>query len=316
MSVDLGYFRHIDWAVPWVWAMCAALWVGWLISHDKVSKAWMKPFHERVGRAIHPIRILICLLVFLGTGLALRAIMKPQEATRVAAPSSQPQQDQSQAGTQASSAPSSPPLSSKPKTSKRRNAQSSSTSKSSDKATAAPSQPAAGSSVQISGDVHQSNSGDCTANVIGGNANLDCDSTPPPRIIPPENYKQLHDYLAASPGRAIVSVSGNQESYKFARSMYSLLKDAGWSMQDGDVRGTTILGAPPREGVTVKYHGTPLPEGQREPITGDKPEDHIGQVLGVLKVNPSADRSEQYPEGVIEIEIGDQPKQPKVKPPS
>jgi hypothetical protein len=160
------------------------------------------------------------------------------------------------------------------------------------------------------GNNHQGGNGDCQANALGGNATVEnsCNGRvpPPPRIIPSEHYKALRDYLAATPSKVIVSVSGGKESYDFAHALYNLLKDAGWTMEDGDVRATMPIG-PPWEGTTVKFQGTPIPAGQRELITGNKPEDHLGQVLGVLTANPNADRSDTYPEGLIEIRIGDQP---------
>jgi hypothetical protein len=166
--------------------------------------------------------------------------------------------------------------------------------------------------IVVRGDVNQSTTGDCTANVIGGDANLNCDSTPPPRTIPPERYKQIRDYLAENPGTVIVSASGNSECYEFARFLYLLLKDAGWQMRDGAVRGTTVIGGPPLQGIIVKYRGTPLTLGERELITGLRPEDRIGNVLGALKLNPSVDRQPNYSDGVIEIEVGDQPRRSSI----
>jgi hypothetical protein len=156
----------------------------------------------------------------------------------------------------------------------------------------------------------QTTNGPCSPIFNGSNNTNNCDTTPPPRVIPPDYYKQVRDYLAQTPTTVIISVMGSAESYSFARALYNLLKDADWNMRDGDVRGTQLTGAPPWEGVTVKYRGTPIPEGQDERITGNDPADHLGQVLGALKFNPSADRNENYPANVIEIEIGDQPKQP------
>jgi hypothetical protein len=106
---------------------------------------------------------------------------------------------------------------------------------------------------------------------------------------------------------------GTKKSYNFARALYGLLKDANWTMEDGDVRGTQPINSPPWEGVRVKFRGTPLPLGQRGEIVGNRPEDRLGQILVTLKTNPSADRTETYPEGLIKIDIGDQPMQPAVK---
>jgi hypothetical protein len=77
MSVDAGYIRHFTWAIPWLWGACAALWTAWLITHDKIVKQWLRELHERLGRGIQPIRFVVCLLVFLGVSLGLRALMKP-----------------------------------------------------------------------------------------------------------------------------------------------------------------------------------------------------------------------------------------------
>ncbi len=172
------------------------------------------------------------------------------------------------------------------------------------------------SPVTITGIVKQGGNGDCQANALGGNAIVEnsCNGRmpPPSRVIPSEHYKEIRDYLAVTPSTVIVSVNGGKESYDFAHALYNLLKDAGWKMKDGDVRATTPTG-PPWEGTTVKFHGTPLSAGQQEQIAGNKPEDHLGQVLGALKTKPNADRRETYPEGLIEVEIGDQPMQPAVK---
>ena len=37
MSVDAGYIRHFVWAIPWIWGLCAFLWLLWLISHPKIQ---------------------------------------------------------------------------------------------------------------------------------------------------------------------------------------------------------------------------------------------------------------------------------------
>jgi hypothetical protein len=79
MTVDAGYIRGFAWAVPWVWALCASLWAGWLLSHDKL-KIKLQGFHARVGKGIHPIRIGLCVAIFLLVGFALRAILPKSES--------------------------------------------------------------------------------------------------------------------------------------------------------------------------------------------------------------------------------------------
>ncbi len=92
MSVDAGYIRHFTWAIPWLWGACAALWVAWLLMHDLLAKRWLKGLHQKLGRRIYPIRMVICLIVFLGVGLLLRSYIGPNEKKVAAAQSpTQPQ---------------------------------------------------------------------------------------------------------------------------------------------------------------------------------------------------------------------------------
>jgi hypothetical protein len=159
----------------------------------------------------------------------------------------------------------------------------------------------------IQAPIQQNSTGDCSPNIVGGANSVNCDVTPPARVIPTDQYSALRDYLAGSPATVIVSAWGNQETYDFANALFVLLKDAGWHMQDGAVRPTTATG-PPWQGVTVKYRGSPLPRGQHEPIVGDTPEARLGQIMWKLKIVPDAQRSEDYSKDSIEIEVGDQPK--------
>src|ERR1700692_4114149 len=72
MSVDAGWFRNFGWAVPWVWALCAALWCYWIVSHPTITDGRLKGFHDRVGRGIHVLRIALCALVFIFSGFLIR----------------------------------------------------------------------------------------------------------------------------------------------------------------------------------------------------------------------------------------------------
>jgi hypothetical protein len=90
MSVDMGYLKQFGWAVPWVWAACAALWSGWLMSHDKVTNGWTKAFHIKVGKGIHVIRTVICVLVFVATGAALQVLLRPKHVITQTATGSMP----------------------------------------------------------------------------------------------------------------------------------------------------------------------------------------------------------------------------------
>jgi hypothetical protein len=79
MSVDAGYLRDSAWAIPWIWGLSAALWLWWLISHPKIEKEWLKGFHEKVGKGIHPIRLALSLIVLLAVGFIITTVVrKPQ----------------------------------------------------------------------------------------------------------------------------------------------------------------------------------------------------------------------------------------------
>jgi Trypsin-like peptidase domain len=74
MTVDAGYLRNLAWIIPWGWGLAAALWTAWGLSHDKIAKQWLKTIHDKLGRGIHPIRAIICILVFFAVSLGFRRI--------------------------------------------------------------------------------------------------------------------------------------------------------------------------------------------------------------------------------------------------
>jgi hypothetical protein len=100
MSVDAGWFKHYVWAVPWVWALCIALWLLWAISHPKVTDGRLKGFHVRVGRGIYVLRFALCLAAFVLGGIAIRTATRsltqrsPLEETAAAAPALTPASQQ------------------------------------------------------------------------------------------------------------------------------------------------------------------------------------------------------------------------------
>lgn len=97
MSVDEGWFRNFGWALPWVWALCAALWCFWIVSHPRVTDGRLKGFHARIGRGIHVLRVALCALVFVFSGFLIRVATKalrPQSLGVAAASAAQPTSDQ------------------------------------------------------------------------------------------------------------------------------------------------------------------------------------------------------------------------------
>jgi len=110
MSVDAGYIRDFAWLIPWFWGASAALWTARAITHDKLTKEWLKDIHARIGRGIQPIRLFLCLLVFVGVSLGLRGLIKLKQQTVAAALPSTVQQLPSTPTQQAppSSSPSAP----------------------------------------------------------------------------------------------------------------------------------------------------------------------------------------------------------------
>lgn len=77
MSVDAGWFHNFGWAVPWVWALSAALWSFWLVSHPRITDGPLKNFHTRLGRGIHVLRFALCLVIFILGGLLIQRATKP-----------------------------------------------------------------------------------------------------------------------------------------------------------------------------------------------------------------------------------------------
>jgi len=94
MSVDAGYVRDYAWAVPWVWALCVALWALWLVTHDKVRNQWLRSFHDRAGRWVIALRIALFVMVFFCVGSLPGWILKKPVASTIpkAAPQQEPQQ--------------------------------------------------------------------------------------------------------------------------------------------------------------------------------------------------------------------------------
>jgi hypothetical protein len=161
MSVDAGYIRHFTSAIPWLWGLCAALWIAWLITHDKIVKQWLKELHERLGRGIQPIRVAVCLLVFLGVSLGLRALIKP--APQIAAAPVAP-------------TPTATPASPQPETPRSMSIQ-----KPPQKPF--PAKPSQDNSVHLNGSkIEQQSSGDCSPNIVGGSPTVNCGPPPPPPL--------------------------------------------------------------------------------------------------------------------------------------
>src|SRR5262249_54394235 len=75
MLVQYGHLDGFKWAVPWVWAMFAAAWTGWLTSHERITKQWLRAFHEKAGQAIYILRFALCLIVFLSIGFFISSLM-------------------------------------------------------------------------------------------------------------------------------------------------------------------------------------------------------------------------------------------------
>lgn len=93
MSIDAGYIKDYAWLIPWFWGLSAALWCAWALTHDTFAKCWFKELHNKLGRGVHPIRVFICLCVFLGVSLGVKALIKAKnERTPVAPQITQSQQ--------------------------------------------------------------------------------------------------------------------------------------------------------------------------------------------------------------------------------
>jgi len=84
MSVDAGYLKNYAWAVPWVWALCLALWGLWLVMHQKVHQEWFRSFHDRIGRWIIVLRIALFVGVFFCVGYLVKGIVKKPIASMTA----------------------------------------------------------------------------------------------------------------------------------------------------------------------------------------------------------------------------------------
>jgi len=88
MTVDAGYLRNLGWAIPWLWGLCAALWTAWLTSHDKLAKLWLKNVHDKLGRGVYAIRLLICIFVFFIVSLALEHWINKRAEAKTQSPQS------------------------------------------------------------------------------------------------------------------------------------------------------------------------------------------------------------------------------------
>jgi hypothetical protein len=153
MSVAVGYITNFAWAVPWAWALCVALWVLWLITHDKVKNEWLPSFHNRAGGWVIVLRIALFVVVFFFVGsLGGRLIKKPVANIMAKVEAKQETQQPE-------------PEEKKAKPAKTENAK---------KTKAVP-------KVQVSGGIKQGGNGDCQANAIGGNATVEnsCNNGPP-----------------------------------------------------------------------------------------------------------------------------------------
>ncbi len=84
IGLQAGWFNSLTWLAPWAWAASGALWVWWLISHPKIEKEWLRGFHEKVGKFIHPIRLALSLIVFLAIGLIVTALVRKPQAQQAA----------------------------------------------------------------------------------------------------------------------------------------------------------------------------------------------------------------------------------------
>jgi hypothetical protein len=83
LGLQAGWFNSLTWLAPWAWGTSGALWVWWLISHPKIEKEWLRGFHEKVGKGIHPIRLALALLVLLVIGFVITALVrKPQQMAK------------------------------------------------------------------------------------------------------------------------------------------------------------------------------------------------------------------------------------------
>lgn len=71
MSVDAGYIRHFEWAIPWFWGLSAALWVIWVVSHDRVTKGRLKEWHLKIGWKVYLIRIGVFIAALLVVALPI-----------------------------------------------------------------------------------------------------------------------------------------------------------------------------------------------------------------------------------------------------
>src|ERR1700722_1038783 len=87
LGLQAGWFNHLTWLAPWIWGLSAALWIIWLISHPKVEKEWLKAFHQKVGKGIHAIRIVVGIAVLVVVALTIRLWTQRVHADESAMPS-------------------------------------------------------------------------------------------------------------------------------------------------------------------------------------------------------------------------------------
>jgi hypothetical protein len=105
MSVDAGWFRNSKWAIPWAWALSVSLWLFLIISWAPIREKWLRKFHDSVGKAIHPIRFGLCLIVFLIVGFGLKFSMVDSSRNKNSSGSLGAQASPQQSSTAASLAP-------------------------------------------------------------------------------------------------------------------------------------------------------------------------------------------------------------------
>src|SRR5579872_6740373 len=84
LGLQAGWFNSLTWLAPWAWGTSSALWVWWLISHPKIEKEWLRGFHEKVGKGIHPIRAAVSLFFLLFIGLIITAMVRKPQAKQIA----------------------------------------------------------------------------------------------------------------------------------------------------------------------------------------------------------------------------------------
>ena len=219
MTVDAGYVRDFAWLIPWIWALSVSLWTAWMITHEKVAKQWLKTLHEKIGRGIQPVRIVLCLLVFLGVGFGLRKLLKRHDRLIAATVvQSSPSSEAKEAGqtTDAAKPPPKKTLGAKKHTTETQAAQAASTS--------GANSPAVGSINQGPGSIAQ----------VGGTGNTAIIGEPEWTITKDQQTK-IRDALKNLTGRfRLDRLMNSPSSYVHAGQLGWPFQKAGWKYADYD----------------------------------------------------------------------------------